>query len=49
MELYNLLKMAVYFLVDPKSFATTRDYVISFPVTQKRYETLKKKVEDILK
>lgn len=32
-----------------KSFATTRDYVISFPVTQKRYETLKKKVEDILK
>jgi len=24
-----------------KQFATTRDYILSFPVTQKRYETLK--------
>ncbi|MBW3011844.1 hypothetical protein KY311_01545 [Candidatus Woesearchaeota archaeon] len=31
-----------------KEFATTRDYVLSYPVTQKRYETLKQKIQEFL-
>ena len=31
-----------------KEFATTRDYVLSFPVTQQRYQLLKQKVERTL-
>jgi len=31
-----------------KGFPSTRDYVLSFPITQKRYELLKREVEDRL-
>ncbi len=29
-----------------KTFASTRDYILSFPITQQRYEILKKKVDE---